>query len=120
MKATFSRGSAAIGSLDEIRRILGLSEAELGELFGVSRQAVGHWRVHGVPAGRGADVDRIAELARFLEREIVTSRIPQIIRTPGRDKNDSLRGRSMLAVMRDEGVMPIYRHLERLFSYTGA
>jgi len=115
-----ARGSAAIGSLDEIRRILGLSERELGALFGVSRQAIGHWREHGVPAGRGADVDRISELARFLERELEATRIPQIVRTPGRDKDDGLRGRSMLAAIRAEGLMPIYRHLERLFSFTGA
>jgi hypothetical protein len=76
--------------------------------------------MRGVPVVRGADVDRIAELARFLEREIVSVRIPHIVRTRGRDKNDNLRGRSILSAIRDEGVIPIYRYLERLFSYTGA
>ena len=108
-----------LDSLDEIRGIFDLSEAELGELFGMTRQAVSHWRIHGIPPRRSADVSRIAELARYLASEFVLERLPQIVRTPGRDRHDSLKGRAFLDVIRDEGVMPIYRHLEALFAYSG-
>ncbi len=111
-------GAQQLDSLDDIRAILDLSEAELGELFGMTRQAVSHWRLHGIPPRRSADVSRVAELARYLAAEFIPERLPQIVRTPGRDKHDSLKGRAFLEVIRDEGVMPIYRHLEALFSYS--
>jgi len=111
------RGAA---SLDAIRSTFDLSEAELGALFSVTRQAVGHWRVHGIPPQRSADVDRIAELAEYLAREFVPERLAQIVRARGRNRSDDLSGRSFLEVMREDGVMPIYRHLERLFAYTGS
>lgn len=109
-----------LASLDEIREAFDLSEAELGGLFGVTRQAISHWRTHGIPPHRSADVDRIVELARYLKREFLPARLPQIVRTPGRDKRDSLGGRSFLEVLRTDGVMPIYRHLEQLFAYAGS
>lgn len=113
------RQHASVGALDEIRATFDLSETELGELFGVTRQAISHWRRHGIPPHRSADVDRVSELARYLAREFAPERLPQIVRTPGRDKRDSLRGRTFLEVLRAEGVMPIYRHLQQLFAYSG-
>lgn len=108
-----------VDALDKIRGIFDLSETELGELFAVSRQAISHWRVHGIPPHRAADVDRVAELAQYLAREFMPERLPQIVRTRGLNADDSLAGHSFLEVLRTQGVMPIYRHLEQLFAYTG-
>jgi hypothetical protein len=113
------RARERIAALDEIREAFDLSETELGSLFGITRQAVSHWRVHGIPPHRSADVARVAELAEYLSREFLAERLPQIVRTPGHDKNDALGGRTFLDVMRTDGVMPIYRHLEHLFAYAG-
>ncbi len=77
--ATRLRVDVLVDALDKIRSIFDLSETELGELFTVSRQAATHWRVHGIPAHRAADVDRIAELAQYLAREFVPERLPQIV-----------------------------------------
>jgi transcriptional regulator with XRE-family HTH domain len=113
------RARARITALDEIRDAFDLSETELGSLFGITRQAVSHWRARGIPPHRSADLDRVAELAEYLGREFLADRLPQIVRTPSRDKNDGLGGRTFLDVLRADGVMPIYRHLERLFAYGG-
>ena len=42
-----------------ISRELQLSKAELGELFGVSRQAVSEWVDKGIPSGRMRDVSQV-------------------------------------------------------------
>lgn len=117
--AVVLRAQANTDSLDEIRGIFDLSETELGALFRVSRQAVAHWRTHGIPPHRAADVDRIVELARYLAHEFIRERLPQIVRTPGRSNDDALGGRTFLEVLSSDGPMPIYRHLEQLFAYIG-
>jgi transcriptional regulator with XRE-family HTH domain len=101
-------------ALDEIRRVFGLSEAELSALFGVTRPAVSRWRAAGVPVERGADVDRVRELAGYFSRRFIPVRIPQIVRNPGR----GLAGKNVLEVIREHGVEPVYAYLEQLFSYT--
>ena len=99
--------------IDAIRRAFGLSEDELAKMFGVSRTTIAKWRLRGVPFERGADVDRVAELAGVLVRTFIPARVPQIVRTPGR----GLGGRTVLAVLGAEGVEPVYAYLERLFAY---
>ncbi len=100
-------------AIDEIRRRFGLSEDEVAKLFTVSRPAIGKWRQRGVPVERGADVDRVRELAEYFGRRFVAARIPQIVRTPG----DGLGGKTVLAVIAEEGVDRVYAYLERIFSY---
>jgi transcriptional regulator with XRE-family HTH domain len=99
--------------IDAIRRAFGLSEDELARLFGVSRTTVAKWRLRGVPFERGADVDRTAELANVFVRKFIPARVPQIVRTPGR----GLQDRTVLAVLAQEGVEPVYAYLEQLFAY---
>ncbi len=103
-------------TLNRIRDSFGLSEAELGRLFGVSRQAVDQWRRRGIPATRAADVDRVGELAGLLHRRLLPRRLPQVVRTPA----TGLRGRTLLQVLESDGPAPIYTYLSRLYSYAGA
>lgn len=102
--------------LNRIRDSFGLSESELGRLFGVTRQAVDQWRRRGVPPTRSADVDRVGELAGLLQRRLLPRRLPQVVRTPAR----GLGGRSVLQVLESEGPAPVYAYLSRLYSYRGA
>ncbi|HEY9085585.1 MAG TPA: helix-turn-helix transcriptional regulator [Candidatus Tyrphobacter sp.] len=104
-------GAAAI---DRIRSAFGLSTEELAALFGVSRPAVQQWRTNGVPITRAADVDRVRELADVFARKFIPERVPQIVRTSGK----GLSNRSVLQVIAEQGVGPVYAYLERLFSYT--
>jgi hypothetical protein len=107
---------ATIGAreLDRIQGIFRLSDTELARLFGVSRTAVGKWRMRGVPVERRADVDRVSELATYFRRRFIPARIPQIVRNPGK----GLAGKSVLQTLAQHGVEPVYAYLEQLFSYT--
>lgn len=99
--------------LTRIERTFALSKSALGRLFGISRQAVDEWLAKGVPAGRAADVGRIADLAGALERRFIPERVPQIARAaiPG------LGGRSILDALAADGPVPVLELLERAFSY---
>lgn len=107
--------SALPSDLDEVRTTFGLSEAELAAIFGVQRESVIGWRKHGIPQQRRASVERLLDLARVLAREVLPSRIPQIVRTP----DAWLDGRTMLQTIARDGVEPIYGYLARLFAYNG-
>jgi hypothetical protein len=102
-------------AIDEIRQIFGLSETAFARLFGVTRQAVEKWRVHGVPPGRRADLDRCLEIAGALKARLIETRIPQIVRTPAQ----ALGGRTVLDVLQADGPELVYRYLHQLYSYAG-
>lgn len=105
----------ASATLTEIRGIFGLSEAELADLFNVQRTSVTGWRENGVPQSRQASVERVHDLALALQREVVPSRIPEIVRTPDAWLND----RTILQTIRNEGAEAVYAYLHRLFAYGG-
>jgi hypothetical protein len=79
---------------DPLRRVMdlwGLSGAELGRMFGVSRQAVSRWLETGIPPGR---VDAVADLSgatELLSRYVKRERIPAVVRRP----SEMLGGRSL-------------------------
>ena len=98
--------------LDEIREVFGLSESELADLFRVRRPSVAAWRETGIPQTRRATAERLLDLARVFAREVIPSRIPEIVRTPDAWLGD----RSVLEVLGSEG--PVYAYLHRLFSYS--
>jgi len=104
------------GPLDDIRRIFGLSESELGDLFAVRRQSIEDWRRRGVPAARRATLDQIAGLARALERELIPAHIPQVVRT----RDAWLGNKNILETLESSGVEKVYGYLHRLFSYAGS
>ena len=101
--------------LSEIRSILGLSEHELADLFGVRRESVIGWRRGGIPETRRASVERLLDLARVLARDLKPERIPEIVRT----HDDWLARGTMLATIRQDGPDAVYAYLRRLFSYAG-
>lgn len=109
-----SRIAASATALEEIQGIMGLSGAEAGSLFGISRQAVDQWRKNGVPAERMADVERIRDTAMVLYEELIPERIPQVVRTPAR----GLEGRSILETLRAPGGADRVRaYLARLYAF---
>jgi len=104
------------GAIDEIAKIFGLSDTALARLFDVSRQALAKWRRNGVPLSRGADVDRLLEVARVFKARLKAERIPQIVLTPAK----GLGGKTVLGVLEGDGVEPVFRYLHRLYSYSDA
>ena len=105
---------ASSAELSEIRAILGLSEAELADLFGLRRESVLGWRKHGIPANRQASVARLLDLARILHRDIQPERIPEIVRTP----DAWLRHGTILETIKRDGPDAVYAYLRRLFAYS--
>jgi hypothetical protein len=68
--------------LGRLMRLFSLSKSELGRLFGVTRQAIDGWLVHGVPSERQDKLATLLALADLLERKLKTERIPGIARRP--------------------------------------
>ncbi len=102
-------------AIPEIQEILGLTQSDAADLFGVRQPSLAEWLQRGVPQNRRASVERVHELAVVLRRELKPSRIPEIVRTP----DDWLGGRSILQTLKAEGVTPVYGYLSRLFAYGG-
>jgi DNA-binding transcriptional regulator YdaS (Cro superfamily) len=101
--------------LTEILDVFGLSQSELADLFAVRQPSLAQWIAHGVPAKRRASVEAFHDLALALTREVIPSRIPEIVRR----KDAWLGNRSMLEVMRADGPEPVWTYLARLFRYAG-
>lgn len=68
------------GGLERVMRRWSLSRAELGALFGVSRQAVSKWLTNGVPGDRVEQVATVAAITDLLERYVQADRIPAVVR----------------------------------------
>lgn len=68
------------GGLQRVMRHWALSRAELGALFGVTRQAVSKWMEHGVPGDRVEQVADVEAITDLLERYVKPDRIPAVVR----------------------------------------
>ena len=84
MRAFRRHVNSALGetdpSLERIRNVFDLSLTQLGELFGVSRQAVSQWLESGIPEDRLAKVATVAAIADLLDYRLRSERIPGIVR----------------------------------------
>jgi hypothetical protein len=110
------RITGSVSALEEIQQTFGLSSAETGALFGVTRQAVDQWRKNGVPADRVAGVERARDVARVLYEELIPERIPQVVRNAARGLGD----RSILQVLGEpDGTERVRAYLARLYSFEG-
>jgi hypothetical protein len=94
LSGTYGKRGAV--DLQAIASIFGLTHREIGELFGVERQAVQQWFKNGVPLLRVADVGRIAQAARALHDYFKPERIPQIVR----QRVPAFRGKTVLDMAR--------------------
>jgi hypothetical protein len=81
-----------------IGRELQLNKAELGEVFGVSRQAVSEWRDKGVPSARLRDVSQVLKAVSILSRKLKPGRTGLVVRRPAA----ALGGRTLLEAMHDD------------------
>lgn len=84
----------AASPLKRTVRLWDISTAELGRMFGVSRQAAAKWLDHGPPAARRDQVAMLEQTTDLLDRWVKRERIPAVVRRPV----DSLDGRSRLHV----------------------
>src|SRR5215210_3634926 len=80
------------GQLARVLDVWSLSMAEVGRMFGVSRQAVDKWLSRGVPEQRRPAVADLAAVTDLLVRYLKRDRIPAVVRRPA----ERLEGSSML------------------------
>jgi len=81
-----------IPSIERIQLLWGLSAAETGRLFGVSRQAFARWLTGGIPPSRAAAVADLVAANDVLCRHLKPERIAAVVRRPA----PVLDGRSLL------------------------
>ena len=82
--------------LERVASVWQLSRRELGELFGVSRQAVTKWLDTGVPSDRAEQVADVQAITDLLERYLKRERIPAVVRRAA----PKLEGTSLLELVR--------------------
>ena len=99
--------------LDPIAETLGLSEVELGRVFGVSRQAVAQWRERGVPSARQEKAATVAAVCDLLAHRLKPERIPGIVRRPAR----AYGGLSMLEMIERDRHQQLLQRVRRSFDW---
>jgi hypothetical protein len=75
-------------------RLWDISATQLGEMFGISRQAASKWLTDGAPAGRRDQVALLGQATDLLDQWVKRERIPAVVRRPV----ERLGGRSRLEV----------------------
>ncbi|MFP4636179.1 MAG: hypothetical protein ACLFRD_09975 [Nitriliruptoraceae bacterium] len=102
--------------LERVMRLWQLSRAELGELFGVSRQAVSKWIADGVPADRVQQVADVAAITDLLDRYLKRDRIAAVVRrrAPG------LEGASLFELVASGRSRDALRLTRQMFTFTDA
>lgn len=83
-----------VGPLERTMRLWDISAAQLGVMFGVSRQAMAKWLSDGPPAIRRDQIALLDQSTDLLDRWIKRDRIPAVVRR----NVDSLDGRTRLDV----------------------
>lgn len=78
--------------LERVMTAWALSSAATARVFGVSRQAVGKWRSHGIPEDRLVALADLSAATDVLARYVRPDRIPAVVRRPA----ELLGGRSLL------------------------
>ncbi len=78
-------------------RLWDISATQLGQMFGISRQAASKWLAEGAPASRRDQVAVLGQATDLLDQWVKRERIPAVVRRP----IDRLGGRTRLDVALD-------------------
>ncbi len=101
---------------ERIRSLLELNQTELARLFGVRRQAVDNWGVHGVPAERLEKLATLGEITDLLAAKLKADRVPGVVRRPA----PAYGGRSALAAIADGDQELVLAELRDAFDWASA
>jgi hypothetical protein len=102
--------------LDEIQDAFGLSKGELGQLFGVSRQAGDQWRARGIPGARQEKAATIAAVADLLSHQLKPERLPGVVRRPAR----AYGGLTVLQMVERDRHRELLEQIRRSFDWATA
>jgi hypothetical protein len=105
--------------VDQLRRFLGvwgLSAAEAGRLFGVSRQALSKWLERGVPGDRLEMVAELAAATDLLVRYLKLDRVPATVRR----KAQRLGGASLVDLVAAGDGQGVLEACRAMFDFSAA
>lgn len=103
------------GDLETVMRAWSLSQAEVGELFGVTRQAVAKWRRTGIPADRVVALADLAAASELLSRYLRPQRVAAVVRRPA----PALGGQSLLEMAREGRTREVLEAARAMFDLAG-
>ena len=100
--------------LERLMRLWQLSRSELGELFGVSRQAVSKWIADGVPSNRVQQVADVEAITDLLDHYLKRDRIAAVVRrqAPG------LNGASLIELIASGRSSDALHLTRQMFTFT--
>jgi DNA-binding transcriptional regulator YiaG len=102
--------------LVRVRELFDLNVTELGDLFGVSRQAVEQWEQPGdVPAARREKMANVLAVGELLARKLSEGRLPLVARRPA----DVYGGLTMLEMVGADRDAELRELTERAFDWSG-
>jgi hypothetical protein len=85
------------GPVDRVREIFDLNKTEMGELFGVSGEAVRGWAQH-VPNARRSKLLTVMAIGNLLEQKLQSGTVPAVARAHA----SAYGGATMLELIRDD------------------
>lgn len=100
--------------LERLQEALGLSTTELGEIFGVTRQAIEQWRTRGIPPDRRSKVGDLLAVVDLLDRKLKPGRLPLVARRPA----GAFGGRSLLELATSKEHVELRNIVERAFDWS--
>lgn len=96
--------------------VWGLSLAEAGRLFGVSRQAVSRWTIDGVPSTQTEAFADLAAATEILSHYLRHDRIPAVVRRPAA----ALGHQSLIDLLADGDTGEIVEAVRAMFQFGDA
>lgn len=102
--------------LERVQEALALTDGELGDLFGVSRQAIAQWRDRGVPGERRAKLSNLVSVVDVLDRKLKPGRLPLVVRRPA----EAFEGRTLLEVVAADRDAELRETIDRAFDWSTA
>ena len=100
--------------LARVLAVWGISQAEAGRLFGVTRQAVSKWLRTGVPSDRVTPLADLAAATDLLVRHLKRDRIPAVVRRPA----PALNGASLLDLVGADQTAKALQACRDMFDFT--
>lgn len=101
--------------VERVLAVWGLSQAELGRLFGVTRQAVSRWLVEGAPSTQLEAFADLAAATDLLVHYLEADRIPAVVRRPAA----RLDGRSLIDLVEDGDTRAVLEACRSMFDFAG-
>gem|GEM_PF-6081058 len=102
--------------LQQVQDLLDLNTAELGRLFGMSRQAAAQWLARGVPAARQVQVSTALAASELLQRKLKAGRLP----AAARKSAEAYGGLSMLQMIESGQEQKLLDKIRASFDWSAA